>query len=99
MAARENAFHTREVWWHSKRFDDEVKSLCSNILYYMMVACSRLQDMQKRVGLVKGRAGPLLPQITRVNFAWLVFAACTVFKSLAPPANMMVTVKLTIIYY
>ena len=24
MAARENAFHTREVWWHSKRFDDEV---------------------------------------------------------------------------
>ena len=25
MAARENAFHTREVWWHSKRFDDEVK--------------------------------------------------------------------------
>ena len=49
--------------------------------------------MQKRVGLVKGRAGPLLPQITRVNFAWLVFAACTVSKSLAPPANMMVTVN------
>ena len=65
----------------------------------MMVACSRLQDMQKRVGLVIGRAGPLLPQITRVIFAWLVFAACTVSKSLAPLANMMVTVKLTIIYY
>ena len=55
--------------------------------------------MQKRVGLVIGRAGPLLPQIKRVNFAWLVFAACTVSKSLALPANMMVTVKLTIIYY
>ena len=55
--------------------------------------------MQKRVGLVIGRAGPLVLQITRVIFAWLVFAACTVSKSLAPLANMMVTVKLTIIYY
>ena len=46
----------------------------------MMVACSRLQDMQKKVGLVIWRAGPLLPQITCVIFAWLVFAACTASK-------------------
>ena len=36
--------------------------------------------MQKRAGLVIGRAGPLHPQITRVIFAWLVFAACTISR-------------------
>ena len=36
--------------------------------------------MQKRAGLVIGRAGPLHPHITRVIFAWLVFAACTVSR-------------------
>ena len=36
--------------------------------------------MQKRAGLVIGRADPLHPHITRVIFAWLVFAACTVSR-------------------
>ena len=46
---------------------------------------------------MRGRAGPSLPQITRVKFAWLVFAAWQLSEGLASQANMMVSVKLTII--
>ena len=46
---------------------------------------------------MRGRAGPSLPQITRVKFAWLVFAARQLTEGLASQANMMVSVKLTII--
>ena len=76
----------------------KVKSLCSDILYYIMVACSRLQDMQKRVGMVRGREDPPLTQITRVIFAWVVFCTHTLWEP-GPILNLMVTVKLTIIYY
>ena len=53
--------------------------------------------MCKKGGLLRGRAGPPLPQITRVKFGWLVFAACPLSEGLASQANMMVSVKLTII--
>ena len=97
MAARENAFHSREVWWHSKRFDDEVKSLCCNMLCYMMVACSRLQDMQKKggVGEREGGSAPY-PDHAR-HFRLACFLRAHYLR--AWPHNLMVTVKLTIIYY
>ena len=44
------------------------------------------------------KGGPeSLPHIARVIFAWLVFAACALSETLVSEANMMVTVKLTII--